>query len=280
MPLSPLITVNELVDLEPNSYVLFDVRFDLKDHEAGRRAYAQGHLPNAHFVELESDLSVPVGDGSRGRHPLPEPQALAQVFARLGVSGDTRVIAYDAGANVYPARLWWSLIYLGHNNVQVLDGGVAAWSAGGHALTTDIPPKLPRGTFEGQPRPEMVVEIDDIPDAGLLVDSREPPRYRGEVEPVDPVAGHIPGAVNHFFGNNLEEGKGFADQETLRRSFDALLNGKSAAQCVFYCGSGVSACNNLLAMAHAGLGVARLYPGSWSEWCQDPGRPVARGTES
>lgn len=274
MSLPPLISAEELLTLPASDYLLFDVRFDLMDAEAGRNAYVAGHLPDAHFVDLEGDLSGPIGDASNGRHPLPAADALAASLARLGVGNNTRVIAYDAGANVYPARLWWSLRYLGHDNVQVLDGGVSAWTAAGGQLTTTVPPAPEPGDLDASPRADMVVGIDEVLDARLLVDSREAPRYRGETEPVDPVAGHIPGAVNHFFGQNLNSGKGFRPVAELRAELQAMLGDTPVEEAVIYCGSGVSACNNLLALAHAGLGMARLYPGSWSEWCRSPGRPI------
>lgn len=262
---------------DPNWRVV-DCRFDLQDPEAGRRAYREGHIPGAVYAHLDEDLSgPPVTD--HGRHPLPTPANLCTVFGRLGITERTQVVGYDAaGGALAAARLWWLLRYMGHDAVAVLDGGWQAWQAAG-LETSPGEEGVPWVEFRGEPRTEWLVTVDRVPAAGLLVDARDPVRYRGESEPIDPVAGHIPGAVNHFWQQNLDETGRFLAPEALAQRFAQTLGEHAPEEAVFYCGSGVTACHDLLAQAHAGLPVGRLYAGSWSDWCRVPERPIATGPE-
>lgn len=256
-----------------------DCRFELARPDAGEAAYAAGHIPGAAYAHLDRDLSGPK-TGSNGRHPLPAPAVLAATFGRLGIDASTQVIAYDQDNGMYASRLWWLLRWMGHDAVAVLDGGLAAWIADGHAVTAGIEAHTARA-FSGTPNPAFIVDAETVgalaaSGAARVIDARAPERYRGEVEPLDPVAGHIPGAVNYNFVRNLENGR-FRPAGALRAEFEALVSGVAFDQVVSYCGSGVTGCHNLLALEHAGLYGARLYPGSWSEWVSDPSRPVEKG---
>jgi thiosulfate/3-mercaptopyruvate sulfurtransferase len=257
--------------------VLLDCGFDLADPGAGERAFAAGHLPGAQYVHLERDLSGP-RSGRNGRHPLPERSALAERAGRWGIAPGVPVVTYDAQSLPYAARAWWLLRWLGHDAVVVLDGGVAAWVAAGGTLTADVQSPPPRPPYPAA-APGMPTITADALFARLglvrLLDARSGERFRGEVEPLDPVAGHIPGATLRFFKDNLRSDGCFKPAAQLRDEFSAL--GAAAGEVVQQCGSGITACHNLLAMVHAGLGDSLLYPGSWSEWCSDPARPVARG---
>ena len=259
--------------------VLLDCGFDRADPAAGARAHAQGHLPGAQHADLERDLSAPK-TGRNGRHPLPSREAFAATVGRWGVRADTPVVCYDDQGSPYAARAWWMLRWLGHREVAVLDGGLQAWVAAGGALNQE--PPAPRGPTTYTPAPSLMPTVDaDTLAAGLgglrLIDARAAERFRGDVEPLDPVAGHIPGALNRPFKDNLDVQGRFQRPEALREAFLPLLGGRPASEAVHQCGSGVTACHNLLAMEAAGLSGAALYPGSWSEWCADPARPVARG---
>lgn len=276
-----LISATELQALlrQDPAPLLIDVGFDLADTAAGERAYAQDHLPGAIYLHLDRDLSG-AKSGANGRHPLPERQAFAAQMARLGLRAGRPVVAYDAQGGMYAARLWWMLRWIGHAAVAVLDGGRQGWLAAGGALSSaaDAPSA---GDFAlGAP---LVDSLDaNALQARLgrlrLIDARAPERFRGEVEPLDRQAGHIPGASNRLFKLNLQaDGQFFKPAETLRAEFEALLAPYEASQVVHQCGSGVTACHNLLAMEHAGLAGSVLYPGSWSEWSADPGRPIAKG---
>nr|WP_295077954.1 sulfurtransferase [uncultured Roseateles sp.] len=284
-----LITVSELQGLlaqaEANGSaapLLIDVSFDLADPAAGERAYRSGHLPGAHYLHLDRDLSG-AKSGSNGRHPLPERLTFAQKMADLGLCAGRQVVVYDAQGSMYAARLWWMLRWLGHSAVAVLDGGLSAWLSAPHdgktsASSDSIPVPCP-ATFQASE--SLVSSIDaDALQAQLgmirLIDARAPERFRGEVEPLDAKAGHIPGASNRLFKNNLAaDGLHFKPAAQLREEFLALLGAYPADQVVHQCGSGVTACHNLLAMSHAGLPGAKLYPGSWSEWSANPLRPIA-----
>jgi thiosulfate/3-mercaptopyruvate sulfurtransferase len=259
---------------------VFDCRHDLKDTQYGEKAYAKGHIPGAAFLHLDRDLSGPK-TGSNGRHPLPDIAAFAARMAAAGVGPETQVVAYDNEGGIFAARLWWMLRWLGHEKVAVLDGGLAGWRRAKLALETDLPGHAP-ATFV--PRPGMA-PVDaayvqarlDTPQM-LLLDARSEERFAGENETLDPVGGHIPGAVNRFYFDNLDDaGVYFKSAAELRAEFDGLLAGRAPATVVQQCGSGVTACHNLLAMEVAGLPGSRLYAGSWSEWCSDPSRPVAEG---
>lgn len=264
--------------LDDPSWRVFDCRHQLADPAAGERAYAAGHLPGAVFLHLDRDLSG-LPNGSNGRHPLPDPKILAARLAAAGVSNTTQVVVYDDAGGMIAGRLWWLLRWLGHERVALLDGGIQRWLTEGRPLST-VPPATTPGRLTAAPR-DWVVSADTLLanlDRGELcvVDARSPDRFRGENETLDRVGGHIPGARNRFFRDNLDADGGFRSAAELRREFLALLAGVEPAQAVMQCGSGVSACLNLLAMEVAGLSGARLYAGSWSEWCSDPRRPVAR----
>ena len=280
MPFRTLIQVDELKQhLDDASFVIFDCRHDLMQPDAGAQAYAQAHIPGARFAHSDTDLSGPK-TGKTGRHPLPDPAAFSAWLGANGVDGSKQVIAYDHAGGASATRLWWMLRWLGHDAAAVLDGGWEAWVNAG-APTTAEPPVTSATTFPGRPR-AIWVDVDHVlshlgqPDM-LVIDARTPERYRGETEPIDPVAGHIPGAINRLYKDNLGSDGRFRSAEELRAVFTALLQGRTPEQVVHQCGSGVSACHNILAMEVAGLSGSRLYPGSWSEWCADPRRPVARG---
>jgi len=271
-------------DLERNlrdpSLVVFDCRHELSDPEAGARAYAKGHIPGARFAHTDRDLAG-AKTGRNGRHPLPEPAAFAAWLGRNGVDASTQVVAYDYAAGSSAARLWWMLRhFMGHERAAVLDGGWEAWVAAGAPVTAEAPRIEPRA-FAGAPRDAHVdagyVESHLNDPAVLVLDARAPERFRGESEPIDPVAGHIPGALNRFYKDNLDAQGRFKAAAALRTELEELLGGRSPEQVVHQCGSGVTACSNLLAMEIAGLAGSRLFPGSWSEWCADPARPIARG---
>lgn len=260
--------------------LVIDCRFDLMAPAWGREAFVQQHLPGAQYFSLDDDLSG-AHTGRNGRHPLPTVQAFAQRLGQAGIDADTHVVAYDQGALMMAARLWWMLRWLGHDKVQVLDGGLPAWLAAG--LPTESGPakhQEPRN-YLATPRAEMLVLADEV-QARLgqgqqrLIDARAPERYRGEIEPLDRVPGHIPGALNRPFTSNVEQGL-LHSPERLRADFTPLLQGFAAEQVVHTCGSGVSAAANVLAMEEAGLTGSRLYAGSWSEWSSDPERPVETG---
>ncbi|MFZ2855650.1 MAG: sulfurtransferase [Rhodocyclaceae bacterium] len=257
---------------------VFDCRHQLADPSAGEAAYRQGHLPGAAFLHIDRDLSGPL-NGRNGRHPLPDPQLLAQKLGLAGVSGTTQVVIYDDCGGMMAGRLWWLLRWLGHERVALLDGGVQQWVKEGRPLSTALPLPVP-AVFPAALR-DCVVGTDEVlrnlgSSDCCLLDARSPDRFRGENETLDPAGGHIPGARNRFFRDNLDADGCFRPAAELRQEFLALLAGVEPRQTVMTCGSGVSACHNLLAMEIAGLPGARLYAGSWSEWCSDPARPVAR----
>ena len=277
MSFSTLVSGALLADhLSDPGWRVFDCRHQLNDPEAGARAYAAGHLPGASFLHLDRDLSGPM-NGSNGRHPLPDPLLLAARLGAAGVSPETQVVAYDDSGGMIAGRLWWLLRWLGHEHVAVLDGGIDRWSAEGRPLTTELP-EVVATTFAGAPREGVASTQEVLADVQhgqfCLIDARSPDRFRGENETLDPVGGHIPGARNRFFRDNLDSDGCFRPAAELRREFLALLAGIEPQKAVMSCGSGVTACHNLLAMEIAGLSGARLYAGSWSEWCSDPSRPV------
>ncbi len=278
-----LISAAQLQALPADSVVLLDCSFDLADASAGPRAYAQGHLPGAHYLHLEDDLSgTKTGpDGMfRGRHPLPERAALAERLAGLGLRSDRQVVCYDAQGGMYAARAWWLLRWLGHAAVAVLDGGLQAWTAAGGQLSSTTPMVQAPGDFRAGAGLMHTIEASDLQrrlGRLRLLDARAAERFRGEVEPLDQQAGHIPGALNRPFKNNLgPDGLHFKPAAQLRAELAPLLAPFTAEQVVQQCGSGVTACHNILAMQHAGLGGSILYPGSWSEWSADASRPIAR----
>ena len=269
-----LIECEELAaHLGAGDWVVVDCRFDLADTEAGRQAYLLGHVPGAVYAHLEADLSgFPLTDS--GRHPLPSPAALNALFGRLGISAGTQVVVYDSANGAIASRLWWLLRYMGHEAAAVLDGGWGAWQA------ADLPEErgevlAATAVYHGKPHTEWLVQAAAVPQQVLLVDSRSPARYRGEIEPFDPVAGHIPGAVNFFYQWNWDANGRYLPKQQLQAQLTQLLGDIPAEEATFYCGSGVTACVNLLVLAHAGMGNSRLYAGSWSDWITDEKRPFA-----
>ncbi len=263
---------------DPN-WVVIDCRFSLADPEAGRRAYRDNHLPGARYAHLDEDLSDPVTP-TTGRHPLPDPERLAQKLGEWGIDHDTQVVAYDdMGGMLAAARLWWLLRWLGHTACAVLDGGLPTWRRAGLPLTAEMPAARPTA-FVPQPDDRLWMSTEQVLTLSateVLLDARAAARYRGEMEPIDPVAGHIPGALNLPTDGNLTPEGHFLPVAALRERFAAALNDRSPATVIHACGSGVTACHNLLAMEAAGLGGSRLYAGSWSEWIRDPQRAVAVG---
>jgi thiosulfate/3-mercaptopyruvate sulfurtransferase len=264
----------------PGSVLVFDCRFDLAAPAAGEAAYAAGHIPGAQYLHLDRDLSG-AKTGKNGRHPLPERATLVNALAARGLSEGLQIVAYDAQGGSYAARLWWLLRWLGHDSVAVLDGGLQAWEAAGFALSTDVP-QAAMGSFKAGAPLQVTIDAQAVTRnlqtrELVVVDARAADRYRGENETIDPVGGHIPGARNRFFKDNLTADGRFKPAHTLREDFTAVLAGKTPEHVVLQCGSGVTACHNMLAMEIAGLHGAALYAGSWSEWCADPSRPVATG---
>ncbi|MFZ6027972.1 MAG: sulfurtransferase [Chloroflexota bacterium] len=278
-----LITPLELAaHLDDPNWIVVDCRFSLADTGRGRAAYEQAHVAGAIYAHLNDDLSSTVIPGVTGRHPLPAPEAAAAAFGRLGISPGMQVVAYDdMGGALAAARLWWMLRWLGHEAVAVLDGGWQRW-LGENLPTRRSIETRPLQAFTAQMRPELMVNAAQVDamrqdPAARLLDARTADRYRGENETIDPVAGHIPGAVSAPFIENLTSAGTFAPREQLQARYRALLGNIPAESVAVYCGSGVTAIHNLLAMKVAGLGDARLYPGSWSEWITNPERPTAAG---
>lgn len=274
----PLITTNqlqELLNIDAN-VLICDCRFDLAQVLAGREAYTNGHIHGAIYVDLDTDLSG-TKTGTNGRHPLPDPDLWATTRQRLGIGSNTHVIAYDSQGSAFASRLWWMLRAIGHDKVQVLDGGWDSWK--GQISTTIVAPT----PLENKPKTvayQGLVLVDEVLDnlasqRKTIVDARSPDRFHGQNETLDPVAGHIPGSLNRFFKSNLE-GSEFKSPEAIRNEYSGLLGNTQASDVIHSCGSGVTACVNLLAMEHAGLVGSLLYAGSWSEWCADPKRPVER----
>lgn len=284
MAYTTLISPAELApQLDHPDWVVFDCRFVLDDPHAGRQQYAQGHIPGALYADLEADLSGTVIPGITGRHPLPPADAFVHKLSQWGVDSSVQVVAYDDWYGAFAARLWWMLRWLGHEAVAVLDGGVRGWQAAGYALRPGAEQRAPR-SFTPRIAAHLHVTTADMlslhtDPAQRVVDARSADRYRGEYEPRDPRAGHIPGAVNRFFGDNVDADERWLPAAVLREQWQAVIGDTPAAQVIHYCGSGVSGAQNALAMAHAGLGMGRVYIGSWSEWCADATRPIATATE-
>lgn len=283
MTYSTLITVDALkAHLRDPAWRVFDCRGSASDPIAGEEHYRRGHIPGARHADLERTLSAPRGTDT-GRHPLPERNTLAAWLGREGVDNHTQVVAYDDAGGAFAARLWWLLRWLGHPAAAVLDGGIQAWQADGGALESGEAGRPPAREFTLRSPLVHALDAASVADIvadrrpGRLLDARDPARYLGDEEPLDPVAGHIPGAHNRPFKGNLDEKGRFLTPTSLRERFEAL--GDRPEAIVHYCGSGVTACHNLLAMEHAGLAGSRLYPGSWSEWIRDPQRPLRRGPE-
>lgn len=264
---------------------IFDCRHDLSNLDAGAQAYQSGHIPGAIHLHLDKDLSGPK-TGHNGRHPLPDRDAFAAHMAKLGVGRDTQVVAYDSQGGVYASRLWWMMRWIGHEQAAVLDGGIGAWLKSGFALSTEVPNFTSAQRSTNALDERMLVQaralLGNLTSRELqVVDARSAERFAGRNETLDPVAGHIPGAMNRFFQTNLDPATGcFKSPEALRSEFEAVLGATAADKVVHQCGSGVTACHNLLAMEVAGLAGSRLYPGSWSEWCSDPSRPIIAADSS
>lgn len=279
-----LISVAQLLSLQqsdPTRVVILDSSHDLFDPRAGALAYAKNHLPGALFVSMEKEMGG-VKEGNNGRHPLPKRQDTLAVFRRLGVNDDTQVVIYDNSQGTHASRVWWTLRWLGHQAVAILDGGVQAWQAHGQPLTQVVPAAPTEGTLTDRPTTVSVVSFEEVlanvhSQDRLVVDARSEDRFRGENETLDPVGGHIPGAVNRFYRHNLNEDGTFKTPEVLKQGFAAVIGARRAEDLIMQCGSGVSACHNLLALELAGLGTAPLYVGSWSEWCSRDQAPIASG---
>jgi thiosulfate/3-mercaptopyruvate sulfurtransferase len=265
--------------LDDPGFAIVDCRFSLADEAWGAGEYTTRHIPGAVFAHLGRDLSGEL-TGRNGRHPLPDPQALSITLGHLGIGDDTQVVAYDQDSGMFASRLWWLLRWMGHDAVAVLDGGFAQWIADGHPTSGGLERRAAR-TFHGSPRADMTTDAAAVASRigksdWRLLDARAPERYRGDVEPIDRVAGHIPSAVDHPFTSNLTAASRFFDAPHLREMLTRALDGVPPDRTVCYCGSGVTACHNLLALEHAGLTGAKLYPGSWSEWSSDPSRPIEK----
>ena len=273
-----LITADELaLHLTDPDWIVCDCRHDFVNYQAGRNAYDAAHIAGARFLHLDEDLSGPK-TGSNGRHPLTHPLTFALRLGALGIDNGKQVVAYDSSGGCYAARLWWMLRWIGHPRAAVLDGGWDAWVSA--ERPTDAVPALFQPTaYRLRPNPELAVDAAFVAahladPAVCVIDARSPDRFRGENETLDPVSGHIPGATNRFFKSNLDARGRFKSPQMLAEEFALLVAGRNPHGIVHQCGSGVTACHNLLAMEHAGLGGSRLYPGSWSEWVSDRSRPV------
>lgn len=283
MSIAQLISPQQLAERQQQpGLVILDCRFALEDTAYGQRSYANGHIAGACFADLERDLSGPVSKGKTGRHPLPDAQTLVERLQYWGINADSDVVLYDDGPGAFAARAWWLLAWLGkRDGVFILDGGLKAWHAAGLPLSLDAPDKKP-GHFIGQPDDSLVLSADHLQDRlgdpeMTLIDARAEARFRGEVEPIDPVAGHIPGAQCAAFTDNLGPDGKFLPVDELKQRFATQLRGRAPEQLVAYCGSGVTACHNLFALCLAGYPLGGLYAGSWSDWITDPQRGVATG---
>ena len=280
MAYTTLISTDTLASHLDGSWVIVDCRSDLRDERWGLEQYRTAHIPTAVYASLSHDLSAPPS-GTNGRHPLPCAETMEATFGRLGISSGSQVAIYDQDAGMYASRMWWMLRYLGHDAAAVVDGGWAKWVREGRTVRTGEESR-PAAVFSGRRRKELRLIVDQMAatigdPSVLLVDARTPERFEGQSEPLDRTAGHIPGAVNHFYKRNVTDEGVMLPVETLREQFAELLADRAPDQVVMYCGSGVTACQNLLAMEHAGLSGSKLYPGSWSEWSSDPARPVETG---
>lgn len=275
-----LISTQQLQNhLHDPDWVIVDCRFSLADTGRGRQDYLAGHIPGAVYAHLDDDLSGPVVPGKTGRHPLPSVDEFCRALSTWGIGNGTQVVVYDDAGGAIASRLWWMLVWLGHNSVALLDGGWPLWIAQGKAVSRGNEKRFHK-EFAPRLRPDLAVSVSEIDrireDSRFkLIDAREPERYRGEVEPIDPVAGHIPGALCLPYKDNLDTEGQFLSPDELRERYRKLIGDTPPDKVVFYCGSGVTAAHNLLAMSRAGLGLGKLYPGSWSEWITDPRRPVS-----
>jgi thiosulfate/3-mercaptopyruvate sulfurtransferase len=275
-----LISTEALAAHLDGSWVIVDCRYDLRDSTSGWEQYRAGHIPGAVYASLSRDLSSPPS-GSNGRHPMPCVEDIEATFGRLGISSGTQVVTYDQDNGMFASRMWWMLRYTGHETAAVLDGGWSKWLREGRPVHRGEESRPP-GTFTARRRKDLRLPVAQVEAALgdssiLLVDARSPERFEGQNEPLDRAPGHIPGAVNFFYKRNVTDEGVMLPPAELREQFGQLLEGRSPEQVVMYCGSGVTACLNLLAMEHAGFSGAKLYPGSWSEWSSDSQRPVETG---
>ena len=275
--ISPTILAEHLHDPK---WVLIDCRFDLADKEWGAEEYEMLHIPGAVYADLEKDVCGPITP-TTGRHPLPEPKEFITTMQRLGINQDSQVVVYDTTGGGMACRLWWQLKFYGHKKVALLNGGLPNWLTEGRDTTVGVESN-PAGDFSGVQDSNMLVTTDEVKailelKTNVIIDARAPERFRGEVEPIDTVAGRIPGAVNRFYNDNLDINGLFLPAESLKTAFETLLNGLKPQDAVAYCGSGTTACHNLVAIAYAGLLMPRLYVGSWSEWIRDSKNPIGRG---
>jgi len=273
--LNALVTTDELA--QHPEWRIFDCRHDLANPALGEQQYLEGHIPGALFAHLDRDLSGPK-TGGNGRHPLPEARALISWMGKQGLKPADTVVCYDGGPGAMASRLWWMLRWAGHEQVAVLDGGLAKWQREGRPLTAELP-QVTAGSYPGKARASMHASLALVEKKlmrAALLDARAPVRYRGEQEPIDPVAGRIPGAKNRFNNDNISADGTFKRPELLRTEFESVLAGRNPGDVINYCGSGVAACHNALAMEVAGLTGSRVYIGSWSEWSADPTRPISR----
>ena len=283
MALTTLIATETLAThIDDASFAIVDCRFRLDDPGWGEREYEAAHIPGAVYAHLDRDLSS-TPTGTNGRHPLPDPTELQRRLGTFGIAPGVQVVAYDQDTGAFASRLWWLLRWVGHRAVAVLDGGLAKWTAEGRPTRGGIE-RRKQADFTGERNRDMMVDAATVAQVTnrrdwRLLDARAPERYRGEVEPIDKKAGHIPTAVNHPFQTNLTAGGTFRSPSELRGQFEASLGSVPPPQIIAYCGSGVTACHNLLAMEHAGLHGAKLYPGSWSEWSADASNPTATGPQ-
>ena len=276
-----LISTTELArKINDPACVVFDCRHDLFDLGKGERLHREGHVPGAIFANLDADLSGEKS-GINGRHPLPSPAAFTAFLARNGVTNTTQIVAYDDVGGQFASRLWWLARWVGLTDISLLDGGISKWISDGHALSRDVPVPKP-AALRGHADPLMVLNADEV-EAGLkvftttLIDARAPERYRGDVEPIDPVAGHIAGAKNRFYKENLNADLTLRAPAEINLAFASMMNAPHAAEVIHQCGSGVTACANIFAMEYAGLAGSKLYAGSWSEWITNPARPIVKG---
>ncbi|MRR28971.1 sulfurtransferase, partial [bacterium] len=276
-----LISTKELAEhIKDPKWVLIDCRFDLADKEWGVEEYEVLHISGAVYAHLEKDICGPITPTS-GRHPLPDPKYFIAAMQRLGVNHDSQVVVYDATGGGMAGRLWWQLKFYGHEEVALLNGGLPKWLNEGRETVEGVESN-PVGDFNGTPNPKMMVSTDEVKAmlgsrTNAVIDARSPERFRGEVEPIDTVAGRIPGALNRFYQNNLDKDGQFLPADALKTAYETLLDGLKPQDAVAYCGSGTTACHNLIAMAYAGLPMPRLYVGSWSEWIRNPENPIGKG---
>ncbi len=283
MTFTALISIPELAQhLYEENWVIVDCRFSLDDTERGYRDYLESHIPGAVYAHLDRDLSGERIPGKTGRHPLPEIRSFSKTLSDWGIDSGVQVVAYDDATGTMAARLWWMLNWLGHSNVALLNGGWKSWCAAALPSRGGPEHRRPR-RFEPREAPNAFVKADQVQEYKdrtdyVLLDARSAQRFRGEIEPIDPVAGHIPGAVSAPCEDNVSPDGTFLPPEVLRKRFENLMKSVPPENVICYCGSGVTAAHNLIAIAYSGLGMGRLYAGSWSDWITDPNRPVATGT--